>query len=404
MKIVFLASRFPPDFIGGGEWSTKYIAEGLAALGHSVTVFCGAADDAEELVSGVKIKRISALHGLWDKPLFEKRKSAKMAGLLIKELDSNFDVIHAHDFRSAQALALLKLKNSYVTVRDFAPICGTTNNMWFDGKSCDGCTLRNVCLRCHRVREASMARKPFRIWQYKYNLNFRNATYKAIKNHVYISESLRNRISSRFVLPENITIIPNPVNPLWLQSPQVDIKDNKAVVYAGTVDDYKGVNVLLEAFARLYSETKNIELIIVGNGKIDKYKKKIAGKFLDLPVVFTGKATQEGVKKYFDQALVVVQPSVWEEPFGRTIIEAYARGRAVVASDIGGIKETFKEGTGKLVAPSDVAGLYSGLKEIISNPEEAKIMGDLGRKHVVENFTEEIIAKKYEEFYRTVVK
>ncbi|MFA6992956.1 MAG: glycosyltransferase, partial [Candidatus Gracilibacteria bacterium] len=177
MKIAFLSSRFPPDFIGGGEWSTKMIAEGMVALGHDVHVFCGAEKNAEEKINGVMVKRLSALYGLWDKPLFEKKKSSALAGELKEYLGKDFDVVHAHDFRSALTLAMLDLDNSFVTVRDFAPICGTTNNMWFDGRSCDGCSWGNILLRCHRVKEASLPRKPFRIWQYKYNLSFRNHAY-----------------------------------------------------------------------------------------------------------------------------------------------------------------------------------------------------------------------------------
>jgi glycosyltransferase involved in cell wall biosynthesis len=397
MKIAFLFSHFPPEFIGGGEWSTKYIAEGMVSLGHEVTVVCGAKEDRIEIINGVTIKRVKALLGLWEKPLFENCKSTKLSKVLQRELSEKFDIVHAHDFRTAQALAKLHLPNTFVTVRDFAPICGTTNNMWSDGKSCDGCTLANVCLRCHRVCEASIARKPFRIWQYKYNLGFRNETYQAFKNQVYISEALRQRVSSRLKLPQNTTVIPNPISPDWL-TPIKPIAGKK-IVYAGTVEDYKGIKVLIDAFARLQTREKDVELVIIGKGKIEQYKKNITENCIDISIQFVGKKTQEEVKQYFDDAMVVVQPSIWEEPFGRTIIEAYARGRAVVASDIGGIKETFKEGTGYLVKPGSVDELSVALKKVIENKKEAQRMGENGRAHVEQNFTAQIIAQKYVEFH-----
>lgn len=399
MRIAFLSSRFPPDFIGGGEWSTKYIADGLVALGQDVSVICGANEDKEETLNGVKVKRVKELFELWDKPLLEKRKSKKMACVLRKMLAEKFDVVHAHDFRTAQALSLLDLPKTVVTIRDFAPICGTTNNMWADGKSCDGCTLKNVCCKCHRVCEASIARKPFRIWQYKYNLGYRNETYRAIKNQIYISEALRARVASRLELPKNTAVIPNPISPDWL-SPIKQVSEKK-IVYAGTVDDYKGIKVLIDAFAKLYETQKDTELIIIGKGKIDAYKKYVAENCIDILIQFVGKKSQAEVKQYFDSALAVVQPSIWEEPFGRTIIEAYARGRAIVASDIGGIKETFKEGTGYLVKPGSVEELYEALKKVVENQEAAQKMGELGRAYVEQNFTAPIIAQRYLDFYQT---
>jgi glycosyltransferase involved in cell wall biosynthesis len=400
MKIAFLSSRFPPDFIGGGEWSTKMIAEGMATLGHDVHVFCGAEKNAEEKINGVTVGRLSALHGLWDKPLFEKKKSSVIAGELKKYLGKEFDVVHAHDFRSALALAMLDLDNSFVTVRDFAPICGTTNNMWFDGKSCDGCSWGNVLLNCHRVKEASLPRKPFRVWQYKYNLSFRNDAYNKIVRHVYISNALKERVASRLHLPENNIVIPNPVGREWLGDVAA-FPTIKNIVYAGTVEQYKGIGILLESFAKLRKDVSDVRLTIIGSGHVDKYHGFAESIGIADAVNWTGKLPQNKVREYFDQSFVVVQPSIWEEPFGRTVIEAYARGRAVVASSIGGIKETFAEGTGVLVKPGDVDELYLALKQIVSNKENAQKMGALARNYVEQNFTAKIIAQKYVEFYHT---
>lgn len=398
MKIAFLSAHFPPDFIGGGEWSTKMIAEGMALLGHDVHVFCGAEKDAEEKINGVTVRRVRALHGLWDKPLFEEKKSSNMAKCLKKHLDDGFDVVHAHDFRSALALSMLNMDNSFVTVRDFAPICGTTNNMWFDGKSCDECSWKNVLLKCHRVKEASLPRKPFRVWQYKYNLDFRGDAYKKITRHVYISNALKNRVASRMTLPENNIVIPNPVGREWLTGVDV-FPTTKNIVYAGTVEQYKGIGVLLESFAKLKKDVSDVKLTIIGSGHVEKYRKFAESIGVGSAVNWTGKLSQGEVLKHFDQSFVVVQPSIWEEPFGRTVIEAYARGRAVVASDIGGLKETFKEGTGVLVKPGSVDELYWALKKIISDKENAQKMGVLAREYVEKNFMAENIAKRYLDFY-----
>jgi glycosyltransferase involved in cell wall biosynthesis len=199
-------------------------------------------------------------------------------------------------------------------------------------------------------------------------------------------------------LPENNIVIPNPVGSEWLGD-VASFPTTKNIVYAGTVEQYKGIDVLLESFAKLRKDVSDVKLTIIGSGHIDKYRGFAESIGIADAVNWTGKLPQNKVREYFDQSFVVVQPSIWEEPFGRTVIEAYARSRAVVASSIGGLKETFMEGTGILVKSGDVDELYLALKQIISNKENAQKMGELGRNYVEQNFTAEKIAKKYIDFY-----
>ncbi len=396
MKIAFLSSRFPPDFIGGGEWSTATIASGISELGNDIHVFCGAKEDKEEEFGLVRVHRRKELHGLWDKPLFEQRKSRHIAYKMRKYLQ-DFDIIHAHDFRSALALAELKLPNSFVTVRDFAPICGTTNNMWWNGASCTGCSWSNVTRRCHRVVEAPAVRKPFRVWQYKYNLGYRNRCYQRLSNQVYISEALRKRVASRLELSVNSRVIHNPVSNEWFK-PLVGEKPIPRITYIGTVESYKGISLLIQAFARCSKTVPKASLQIIGSGRdLDRYK-KLAKDLGTSKILFSGRLGQQDVIKQIDQSLAVVQPSLWEEPFGRTIIEAYARGKAVIASETGGLKETFKEGTGFLVKPS-VEEIGDALKIIFTHPDDAMRMGVIGRKYAEENFTARKIGQQYLNFY-----
>lgn len=379
MNIYFLSSRYPPDFIGGGEWSTKYIAEALAALGENVTVVAGSKEDKDEIINGVKILRRKNLHGLWEKPLFEEQKSETIAKELENIIPKDADLVHAHDFRSALALSKLPRKNKFVTIRDYAPICGTTNNMWYDGRSCDGCSWNNVLFKCHRVKEASLPRKPFRVWQYKYNLSFRNSVYESLEKHIYISEALKNRISSRLKIPVSSVVIPNPVGDGWL-APVKESGKNPLIIYAGTVEKYKGIEVLNDAFKKVLEKIPNAHLKIIGGKE---------------------KKDQSYVRQRFDEAWVVVQPSLWEEPFGRTVIEGMARGRAVVASNIGGLKEIVTENCGKLVPPGNPEKLAESLLEILTDSEKRKAMGEAGRKRVEENYSGKIVGQKYLEFYKT---
>lgn len=397
MTIVFLSARYPPDYLGGGELSTAAIAEGLAARGHQVTVLAGAGDEGTETVSGVTVKRSRALQKLWAKPLGEERLSRSLLGPLLRILPTDAEILHAHDFRSALLLSLVRHGTRVVTVRDYAPICGTTNNMWWDGRSCDGCFWVNVLFRCHRVVEAALPRKPFRVWQYKANLAFRGEAYRAIPHHVYISRALRDRIATRLAVPDSAVVIPNPISPAWLTKPLTRATPPR-VVFAGTVDSTKGVATLLEAWAEL-RDVPGGQLEIIGAGALDTYRNMAAALGIASSVSFLGKQTPDVVRERFDAARVIVQPSRWEEPFGRTVIEAYARGKAVVVSDVGGLKDLVSVETGIRVPPGNASALADALRGLLENASAAQALGNAGRARVEQAFTADAIAAEYEALY-----
>src|SRR5690348_15132248 len=120
MNILFLSALYPPTTKGGGELSTHYIAQGLAALGHQVKVITTGPQRVESHINGVDVLRFPI--ELLKKPLFEKHASRHMKGHLLEIIGDpkRYDVIHAHDFRSALVLSELHLPNTLVTARDYA--------------------------------------------------------------------------------------------------------------------------------------------------------------------------------------------------------------------------------------------------------------------------------------------
>lgn len=404
MNIVFLSARTPPHDIGGGELSTRAIAEGLSSLGHTVTVLAGAPRDEEDTRLGVRVVRSRRLHPLWAKPLFERVSSDGMRAALREILPLKADVVHAHDFRSALLLSRLGRPNAAVTVRDFAPICGTTSNMWRDGTSCTGCSWPNVLLRCHRVVEASPARKPFRVWQYRWNLEFRGAAYRAIPHHVYISQALKDRIATRMAVPRTAAVIPNPVGAAWLEAPLRSMDATAPiVVVAGRVETTKGIGALVDAFAIVARALPTSALEIIGGGELAAYRRRAHARGIGDRVRFLGNVTADRVRDRMDRARVVAQPSLWEEPFGRTVIEAHARARPVVASDTGGLRETVTDGTGTLVPPGDARALARALIAYLTDRARARAEGAAGRARAEARFSPARIARAYEAFYRNTV-
>ncbi|MDZ4225829.1 MAG: glycosyltransferase, partial [Candidatus Andersenbacteria bacterium] len=219
MKILFLSALYPPQTRGGGELSTHYIAQGLRQIGHEVQVVTTGARNGAYEVEGVPVRVLAA--NLTAKPLLERRHSRKMAKILAREINSGkkYDVVHAHDFRSALALAELNLPNALVTTRDYAQICGSPNNLLADGRECPGCTSIKNVLQNRNVVEAPFLRKPFRVWQYRYNIGYRLKAFRKFKQQVFISHAQLAEIKKIQDLSQTqTTVIYNPVPPAYLNN------------------------------------------------------------------------------------------------------------------------------------------------------------------------------------------
>jgi len=85
-----------------------------------------------------------------------------------------------------------------------------------------------------------------------------------------------------------------------------------------------------------------------------------------------------------------VIPSVWQDAFPLSVLEAMARGKAVIASRVGGIPEMIDHNVhGLLVAPGDEASLSAAMRQLLADRDRAARLGEAARRRVAEQFTPE---------------
>ncbi|CAH0219447.1 D-inositol-3-phosphate glycosyltransferase [Roseomonas sp. CECT 9278] len=152
---------------------------------------------------------------------------------------------------------------------------------------------------------------------------------------------------------------------------------------------WKGQGVLVEAMARLPGDAL---ALLVGDaqgraGFVDELRGRIAALGLADRVRLVGHA--EDMPAALLLADVVVHASTDAEAFGRTVIEAQAMERCVIASDLGGPRETVEEGvTGWRVPPGDAAALAGAIGRVLALPAaERAAMGARARASVLAGFT-----------------
>ncbi|MCQ9205917.1 MAG: glycosyltransferase, partial [Omnitrophica bacterium] len=169
-------------------------------------------------------------------------------------------------------------------------------------------------------------------------------------------------------------------------------KKSNVVVSIGRISPSKGYEYLIEAFKRLARFNPYLKLKIVGSADKSKVKylnhlKTLVRRFsLDYNVEFVG--LKEDVESVLADACVLVAPSVIEESFGRVVIESFACGVPVVATNVGGFKEIINDGIdGVLVEPANSAQIAEGIIKILDDYSYAEKLVRRAREKVEKKYT-----------------
>ena len=166
------------------------------------------------------------------------------------------------------------------------------------------------------------------------------------------------------------------------------------VVSVGRLVGWKGLHTVINAIATLPS----VVYLVVGTGPEEGALKALAGTLgISDRVVFAGKVAHEELPQLLAQCDVFVQPSIGEEAFGISVVEAMASGVPVIASDNGGLPEiVVHDVTGLLLKPGDTDVWRHGIGSLIGNPRTARRMGEAGRDRAQAHFTWSANAARHE--------
>ena len=186
-------------------------------------------------------------------------------------------------------------------------------------------------------------------------------------------------------------------------------KEDKVIGFVGRLVAEKGILELIKAMGSVVKTLPNAKLLIVGDtlgSDRDRNAKQAIAMVVDQDrlassVLFAG--FMEDIPKVMESIDVFVLPS-YREGMPRTIIEAMASGKPVIATNIRGCREEVVPGsTGLLVPLKDPAALAEAIISLLINPELAYQMGVEGRQRACELFDERIVLDKQSKTYAEIV-
>jgi glycosyltransferase involved in cell wall biosynthesis len=152
----------------------------------------------------------------------------------------------------------------------------------------------------------------------------------------------------------------------FTSSPPAPLPEARRALFVGVLERYKNVHGLADAWRRVACELPDAQLRIVGNGR---EREVVEGLVRELPaqVSWTGRLEPHEVAAAFDEASLLVLPS-FSEGLPRVVMEAFCRGRPVVASRAGGIPDIVVDRkNGLLVPPGNAAALGGTLSRALTD-------------------------------------
>jgi glycosyltransferase involved in cell wall biosynthesis len=302
------------------------------------------------------------------------------------------DVAHVHNFwmslsPSVHAACHRQGVPTVQTLHNYRLMCAN-GVMLRNGQICDSCLgaspLRGVVHRCYRDSAAASALVARMILTNRIKKTWWNDVdaFIAITN-AGADLFRRGRVlpAGRLYVKPHFTSDPGPA-----PQPPSACGD---VVFVGRLSAEKGVNVLLEAWARSSPKGLARELIVTGDGPEAEKLRSIAQRSPH-PVRFLGNVDPSEVTAIVRRARFCVVPSVWPEIFGLVVIQAFACGKPVLAFDIGGPGELVAhEQTGLKVPCGDVDRLAKEIDRLCSDDGLVDRLGAAARQDYLTRFTPE---------------
>lgn len=238
---------------------------------------------------------------------------------------------------------------------------------------------------------------------------FHDTIFNGLAKILTCSDYIRQRVST--IHPDNkIQTLYNAINVgnfTQNTASQVSRKtvgldeDDFVIVYSGRVNKDKGVSELIDAML-LLQEKSNIKLMVIGGtfygnaGDEDDFVHSLKEKAdkINGSIVFTGFVPYRDIPAYLHLADIAVLPSMWDEPFGLTIVEVLAAGIPLITTKSGGIPEIC-EGVAIIVERDNIVNnLISAILELYQHPEKRELMASASLERA-KIFDKETFAKNF---------
>lgn len=230
---------------------------------------------------------------------------------------------------------------------------------------------------------------------------------------IAITGALRDELVRRGVDGDKIMLVPNGVDTdRFVPRPRneelarrLGVTGKTVIGYVGSVLDYEGLGLLVDAAAALSLERSNFVVLVVGDGnEREALEGRVARDGLDDIIRFVGRVPHEEVEDYYSIIDICPFPRlplpVCEMVSPLKPFEALAMGKAVVASDVAALAEIVQDGVnGLLHVKGDTASLAEQLRRLLDDADLRRRLSSDGREWVVRHRRWDVLSSRITELY-----
>jgi glycosyltransferase involved in cell wall biosynthesis len=378
VRILILHSRYLSGAASGENRVVDDEARLLTDGGHRVDVW----DPAPNSVHGLRLMGTAA------RAIWSTEATARVRGL-IRRLKA--EVVHCHNLFPLLSPAVLRAASGegtavVMTLHNYRLLCLPATFIR-DGRVCEDCLGRppwpgvvHACYRDSTLGSAALAT----------SLSLHNAfnTFDRVTKYLAVSGFVRRKYVEAGWPDDRIEVKSNFA---W-ENPKRD-GPGRYFLYLGRLSHEKGVATLLSAWSR-----SPAPLLVVGDGPIAGALKAEAPP----DVQFRPTVSPAEVPGLIREARALLLPSVCYEAQPRVILEAYAAGVPVLASNFGALPEAFGHDSGLLVPPGD-AGAWADAVERLLDDRESERLGEGAWRRWRDRYSPERGLKNLEGAYRRAV-
>ncbi len=376
--------------VGGADRYFMELTRLLASRKQNVSVF--STKNARNLKNNLEKYFVSDISFLEDNLLkifgrfiYSLEAKNKIAQLLD---NYNFDIVHLHNiYHHISPSIIPEIHHRGIpiiqTIGDYHMI--SPNYFMFHNDAICEITKKNKYYKAifHRCVKDSYLKSFLEVLE-KYIHKFLLREINYINCFIAPSIFMKNKLVEYGISSKKIIYLPYFING---NEYKPNYNGGNYILYFGRLSPEKGLNILIKAMGLL----PKINLIIAG-----KVSSEYSSQFNNIKYV----GFQDGVKlkRLIAESRFTVLPSIWYEVFGISILESFASGKPVIASNIGGIPEIVKDAyNGLLVNPGSVDDLVKMIDKLWNNLELCRRLGKNARVYVEEYFG---VEKHYEKLMK----
>jgi glycosyltransferase involved in cell wall biosynthesis len=253
-----------------------------------------------------------------------------------------------------------------------------------------GAALARVPVRIGSRRGLNPDRRPSLRW-------LQRLSYTAAHRIVANSRAAARQLEREGVPDSRVSVVYNGLDLDRFPDRLPCRKTHRVLAVAG-IRHVKGIDVLVEAAARVVAAVPDVRFVVAGDGP-DRSKAEAQARALGVDRAFEFLGHRDDVPALMAEADVFVLPSR-SEAFPNALLEAMAAGLPVVASRVGGVVELVEHGhTGLIVAPDDPDALAGSLIQLLRESARAAAIGAAARESVRARYSVDRMVQQFEALY-----